>query len=102
MFDVVNNAESDLVISLPGAEITCEESLSFGFSVPLSFEWLTIRDAAQSCYDWIEDAASAALYFTIRVSSFAQRCIARVRAFFGSRRDLAPRLILRRLRQLRL
>jgi len=102
MFDVVHSAESDLVISLT-CTVQHGELPSFGFAVPVSFEWLTIRDAAQSCYDWIEEAVSEALFFTVRVGGFARRIAAKVRNFHTSLcRSFRPRMILCRLKQFRL
>ena len=103
MFTVSSSVDPDLTISLACPDIACGEVPSFGFSVPVSFEWLTIRDAAQSCYDWIEDAVSAALCFTVRVSGFVQRISARVHSFcLGISRAARPRMILRRFKQFRL
>lgn len=103
MFDFVCGEDSGLVISLACANHSIGGLPSFGFSVPVSFEWLTIRDSVQSCYSWIEEAASAALCFTIRAGGFVRRIVVQVRKF---RMDLCrafrPRMILSKLKQFRL
>jgi len=103
MFSVSDCSHDELMISLAAPEFSASDFLAVEPFAPAGVEWLTVRTVCQSCYTWIEDAASSALFFTVKVYRQVRSIICRtMHSFIRAHRGECSRMILCRMKQLRL